>query len=440
LRRELIALSICFFIVFLNKSNAQEPALIDTIQFNRIDAEALFLQQNVMLISEKLNIDKARAMVIQARLWPNPTFSIDEVNFWTTTSGTNNESYFGEELPPLIGDFGRSRHFAVQLEQLVQTAGKRKKMIAIEEVSASMAETYFEDLLRNLKIEFRNSITKLQFLQLYAATFSSQLESVESLVNAFKNQLDQGNISRGEYIRLRALQLELLSELNELTIEKNEIQKELKILMNLPANRYLKISTDDFSPQLDRLQILNLSQLQQIATESRPDLNMARLEQDYYSGLYAYERAQRVPDLNFSVGYDRGGNFLLDFVGFGLSFDLPVFDRNQGNIKYARIGKEQSEILTNFKKNSVELEVEAAYRSYLSNKTLFESIEADYEEQLDRLLESYTSNFRLRNISMLEYLDFLEAYLENKNIIFETTKKLHDSFEEIQYIIGKELN
>jgi len=414
--------------------------LNDTIQLNRLDAEALFLQQNVMLISEKLNIDKARAMVIQARLWPNPTFSIDEVNFWTTTSGTNNESYFGEELPPLIGDFGRSRHFAVQLEQLVQTAGKRKKMIAIEEVSASIAEAYFEDLLRNLKIEFRNNITKLQFLQLYAATFSSQLESVESLVNAFKNQLDQGNISRGEYIRLRALQLELLSELNELTIEKNDIQKELKILMNLPANRYLKISTDDFSPQLDRLQILNLSQLQQIAAESRPDLNMTRLEQDYYSGLYAYERAQRVPDLNFSVGYDRGGNFLLDFVGFGLSFDLPVFDRNQGNIQYARIGKEQSEILTNFKKNTIELEVEAAYRSYQSNKTLFESIEADYEEQLDRLLESYTSNFRLRNISMLEYLDFLEAYLENKNIIFETTKKLHDSFEEIQYIIGKELN
>jgi len=440
LRRELIALSICFFIVFLNKLNAREPALNDTIQLNRLDAEALFLQQNVILISEKLNIDKARAMVIQARLWPNPTFSIDEVNFWTTTSGTNNESYFGEELPPLIGDFGRSRHFAVQLEQLVQTAGKRKKMIAIEEVSASIAEAYFEDLLRNLKIEFRNNITKLQFLQLYAATFSNQLESVESLVNAFKNQLDQGNISRGEYIRLRALQLELLSELNELTIEKNDIQKELKILMNLPANSYLKISTDDFSPQLERLQILNLSQLQQIAAESRPDLNMTKLEEDYYSGLYAYERAQRVPDLNFSVGYDRGGNFLLDFVGFGLSFDLPIFDRNQGNIQYARIGKEQSELLTNFKKNAIELEVEAAYRSYQSNKTLFESIEADYEEQLDRLLESYTSNFRLRNISMLEYLDFLEAYLENKNIIFETTKKLHDSFEEIQYIIGKELN
>jgi outer membrane protein, heavy metal efflux system len=440
LRREFIALSICFFIVFLNKLNAQEPALNDTIQLNRLDAEALFLQQNVMLISEKLNIDKARAMVIQARLWPNPTFSIDEVNFWTTTSGTNNETFFGEELPPLIGDFGRSRHFAIQLEQLVQTAGKRKKMIAIEEVSASIAEAYFEDLLRNLKIEFRNNITKLQFLQLYAATFTNQLESVESLVNAFKNQLDQGNISRGEYIRLRALQLELHSELNELTIEKNELQRELKILMNLPANRYLKISTDDFSPQLERLQILNLSQLQQIAAESRPDLNMTRLEEDYYSGLYAYERAQRVPDLNFSVGYDRGGNFLLDFVGFGLSFDLPIFDRNQGNIKYARIGKEQSELLTNFKKNAIQLEVEAAYRSYQSNKTLFESIEADYEEQLDRLLESYTSNFRLRNISMLEYLDFLEAYLENKNIIFETTKKLHDSFEEIQYIIGKELN
>lgn len=440
MKKEFIALASSFFIAFATNLHAQQSMLSDTIQFTKAEAEALFLQQNVSLISEKLNIDKAQAMVIQARLWPNPTFSIDEVNFWTTASGTNNETHFGEELPPLFNDFGRSRQIALQLEQVVQTAGKRKKMIAMEEVSASIAEAYFEDLLRNLKIEFRNNLTALQYLQLYTATFSTQLESIESLVKAFQNQLDQGNISRGEFIRLKALQLELLNTGNELTIEKNEIQKELKILMNLPPNSYLKISTDDYSPPLEKLQNLNLNQLQEMASASRPDLTMARLEENYFTNKYAYERAQRIPDLNFSVGYDRGGNFLLDFVGFGLSFDLPVFDRNRGNIQYARIGKEQSELFTNFKQNTIALEVEAGYKNFLANKKLYESIASDYEEQLDRLLESYTSNFKLRNISMLEYIDFLDAYLENKNIIFETTKKLHNSFEEIQYIIGKELN
>lgn len=429
----------CFFIVQAPEVFAQQNGLTDTVQFSRNEAETLFLQQNVLLISEQLNIDKAQAQAIQARLWPNPTFSIDEVNFWTTTSGTNNETFFGEELPPLIGDFGRSRHFAIQLEQVVQTAGKRKKMIAMEQVSADMAGAYFEDLLRNLKIEFRNSMTELQYLQFFTQTFVGQLESIQSLVSAFKNQLDQGNISKGEYIRLKALELELLSEINELEKETNTIQKELKILMNLPPNSYLKITEEGFIPETQRMQNYNLIELQEMALQSRPDLNALQLEESYYSHSYAYERAQRTPDLNFSVGYDRGGNFLLDFIGFGLSFDIPVFDRNRGNIQYAKIGMEQSELLTNQKRNQVQLEVEAAYRNFVATRNLYENIDLEYENDLELLLNSYNRNFRDRNISMLEYLDFLDAYLENKKIILQTRKQLQNSFEEIQYIIGKEI-
>jgi len=437
-RKHLLFIS-CLFIVQAPFVFAQQMGLTDTIEFSRNEAETLFLQQNVSLISEQLNIDKAQAQVIQARLWPNPTFSIDEVNFWTTSSGTNNETFFGEELPPLIGDFGRSRHFAIQLEQLVQTAGKRKKMIAMEQVTADIAGAYFEDLLRNLKIEFRKSMTELQYLQFFKNTFVGQLESIQNLVNAFRNQLDQGNISKGEYIRLKALELELLSEINDLEKETNSIQKELKILMNLPPNSYLKISEEGFIPNTNRIQNYNLIELQEMALQSRPDLNALQLEESYYANSYAYERAQRIPDLNFSVGYDRGGNFLLDFIGFGLSFDIPVFDRNKGNIKYAKIGMEQSEILTNQKRNRVQLEVEAAYRNFIATRNLYENIDLEYENDIELLLDSYNRNFRDRNISMLEYLDFLDAYLENKKIILQTRKQLHNSFEEIQYIIGKEI-
>lgn len=312
-------------------------------------------------------------------------------------------------------------------------------MIAMEEVSANIAQVYFEELLRNLKVEFRKSITQLQYLQFYSGTFQNQLESIQSLVTAFRNQLDQGNISRGEYFRLKALELELLDEINDLNKEITEIQKELKILMNLPANSYLNISREGFVPEYQRLHNISLPDLQNVALRARPDLNIAQLEESYYVNSYAYERAQRVPDLNFSVGYDRGGNFLLDFIGFGVSFDIPVFDRNQGNIRYAQIGMEQSEILTNQKRNQVQLEVEAAYRNFILNRNLYEAIDADYESELEQLLESYTRNFRERNISMLEYMDYLEAYLENKRIILETRKQLHNSFEEIQYIIGQEI-
>lgn len=81
--------------------------------------EAAFLQKNYELIASKYNIDKVDAEIIQEKLWSNPTLSISEVNLWKT--------YNVEQQPYLIGKYGRNQQVAVELEQLIETAGKRKK-------------------------------------------------------------------------------------------------------------------------------------------------------------------------------------------------------------------------------------------------------------------------------------------------------------------------
>ena len=71
--------------------------------------------------------------------------------------------------------------------------------------------------------------------------------------------------------------------------------------------------------------------------------------------------------------------------------------------------------------------------------SFFNQIEPDYEVTLDELLISYTRNFTDRNMSLLEYLDFLDAYLENKKIILEAGKKVNKKVEELNYTIGMDL-
>src|SRR5690606_19486764 len=102
----------------------------ETFTISRQEAEALFLKENLLLMAERLEIPKAEALVLQAKLWPNPTLSIDDVNLWATPS---QKEPYGEELPPLFGNFGRYQQFGVGLEQLIITAGKRKKLIGIEQ-------------------------------------------------------------------------------------------------------------------------------------------------------------------------------------------------------------------------------------------------------------------------------------------------------------------
>lgn len=40
---------------------------------------------------------------------------------------------------------------------------------------------------------------------------------------------------------------------------------------------------------------------------------------------------------------------------------------------------------------------------------------------------------------MLEYMDFLETFIDNKTIILETKKELNEYFENLQYVVGKDL-
>ncbi|WP_034259949.1 TolC family protein [Aequorivita capsosiphonis] len=417
--------------LFITVAQAQEQ-----MNFSRQEAEAIFLKQNLSLIAEKLEIPKAHAAVLQAKLWPNPTLSVSEVNLWATD---RQKEVSGEELPPLFGDYGKHQQFGVGIEQLIQTAGKRKKLMALEQVSADKAEQYFEDLLRNLKAEFRNQLTELQFLQFHKRVYDSQIDAIKTLTKAYEKQVNQGHIPKGEFIRLKALELQFSRNSKDIGKDINSAQKELKQLMRLPAEIQLMLTDEDYIIDTDQFKLLQLESMQTMAKATRSDLKIAELDQKHYEKLYAFERAQRVPDITFKIDYDRGGNILYNFVGFGFEIDLPIFNQNQGNIKAAKIGMEQSEFLYQEKTLAVENELIMAYKNLSDAIAFFESINPDYEATLDSLLENYTKNFGDRNISLLEYIDFLEAYMSNKKIILEAGKELHEKAEALNYVVGQDI-
>src|SRR5690606_15048182 len=93
-----------------------------TLHLSRQEAEALFLQNNLLLISEKLNIESQKAEVIQARMWSNPEFSIGELNLWKNSTV--------EPSPPFVVNSGRNQQIALDFRKLSPTAWKRSNLIA----------------------------------------------------------------------------------------------------------------------------------------------------------------------------------------------------------------------------------------------------------------------------------------------------------------------
>ena len=420
----------CMFaglVFFAGKSWAQ-----DTLYINIREAEDLFLKQNLGLIAEKLNIDIAEAAIMQAKLWHNPTFVVEDVNLWTTDA-------FRDEMAEIIspGSFAPNRQFAVGIEQVIVMGGKRRKLIEMEKVSRDIAAQYFEELLRSLKIELRNACAEILFLQEYSKALEKQRTSLDALIGNYRSQVEQGNVSRSELLRLQASALEVRSEINDLQREMNQQQKDLKVLLNISTPAHIVLTAIDMN--IKSPSELSFGNLFELAETSRPDLKEAIFQKGYFERSLRYEKAQRTPDLAFRAIYDRAGGIGRNFTGFGLSMDLPFFDRNQGNIRVAQISVQQSQTLVEQKQLEVRNEIIHAMQNYTLAYDFNRQISNEFISDLDEILESYIRNFVNRNIGILEFLDFFEAWKENKYTILTAQKEVKISFEELQYAVGTEL-
>jgi cobalt-zinc-cadmium efflux system outer membrane protein len=137
--------------------------------------------------------------------------------------------------------------------------------------------------------------------------------------------------------------------------------------------------------------------------------------------------------------FDRAGGVGRNFFGIGLNVELPLFGRNQGGIRAAHIGIQQSQILVEHKLLEIRNEIIEAMQNFTLAYNFNREISDEFISDLDEMLESYTEHFRNRNIGILDFLDFFEAYKDNKHTILEAQKELKTSFEELQYAVGAEL-
>src|SRR5690606_23287231 len=118
-------------------------------------------------------------------------------------------------------------------EQLIQTAAKRKKLMAVEEVGVLVAEKQFEDLLRNLKTAFRSRLSELDHTQQRAVIYQQAHSQLQLLLQAYQKQLKQGNVSKSEFVRLRALEASLVKDMIDIGKQNQAAQQALKVLMGV---------------------------------------------------------------------------------------------------------------------------------------------------------------------------------------------------------------
>jgi cobalt-zinc-cadmium efflux system outer membrane protein len=396
---------------------------VDTLRMNLPGAEKTFLDSNLQLLAQRYNIDANKALIIQARLWPNPNFGIAHVLY----SGTLKKFF------PTKGDEDES---AGGLSQLILLAGKRNKLVRLAQAGVTLSEYQFFDLLRTLKYTLRTDFFNIYYLQQSLKLYDAEIKALQQIVDAFAQQQGKGYISQREVVRIRAQLYSFQSEYNDLINQINDVQSELRLVLHVKPNVYIAPVVDSQTiKSLDPVKY-PLNELVDSAYKNRTDLQIARTNTAISKLSYNYQKALAVPDLTLSLGFDERGSYLPYYYSIGASIDLPVFNRNQGNIKSAKAMIGFNELNQKSTQATVEENVARSLQKAIAQDKLYKNIDPKFSGDFERLMNEVVINYQKRNISILDFLDFYDSYKQNTLQLNSIQFNRISAFEDINFYTG----
>ena len=360
-------------------------------------AEAQFLQSNLILLAGQYNIDANKALAIQAEAYPNPVFSadfnlIDPQNKRVLHAGSTGQKAFG-------------------IEQLILLGGKRKSQIEIAKKNQALAESELADLLRNLRYQLQVNFYSLYQQQTVIEGYNSQLILLDTLIHYYDQQAPKGNVALKEVVRLRSVYIRLSSDRSEYAQNKIETMKTLQLLLKDSAQIVTAVDNQFFENLLAKPIQTDLAQ---IAKAKRPDLMAAQQNKELAALNLKLQKQLAIPDLTLNSTYDQRGGAFVNQVNLGFELPIPVWNRNKGNISAADAIQKSLSINQNQKELEVSLEVQAAVVDLQRSSVEYAKAKRLYNADFEVVFAGMNENFRKRNLSLLEFVDFFEAYNESK--------------------------
>lgn len=406
------------FLLLAGKMCAQQVAGTLTLK----EAEQRFLERNLSLIAERYNIDMAQAQVLQAKLFENPVISLEQ-NVYNRLNG----KYF---------DFGKEGEAVVEIEQVIHLAGQRNKQVRLEKINKEIAEYQFEEVMRTLRQELNEKFVEVYFLSKSIAIYEKEVNSLQVLLGGMKVQQEKGNISLMEISRLESMLFSLKKEKNERESDLLTTRGELNLLLNLPEDTQVQLSLDEEVLQQLDLSQLSFADLKAIINE-RPDQKIARSTVNASRANLKLQKSMAFPEFSVKGNYDRVGNFINDYFAIGVSLSVPIFNRNQGNIKAARFSIQQAGVQQEYAANRADMELFTAYTSLEKATQLYQSTNMDLERNFEKLITGVNENFTRKNISLLEFIDYYDSYKETCIQLYEIKKNVFLAMENLNTIVGQ---
>ena len=269
--------------------------------------------------------------------------------------------------------------------------------------------------------------------------YEKEIQSLTKTTKAFEEQVQKGNIAQKELIRIKSQLYTLQAELVSLENLIDDIQSEFKLLIRAKANTYIIPVADIKEEQGNIISNFSYQSLIDSAYKNRYDLKIANANVLLNQQNLSLQKALAKPDITVGASYDRLGSYVKNFNSIGVSIPLPLFNRNQGNIKQANAMIESGKLEVSALQDNLESEVANRYMAAVRAEKLLNSFDSKFPDDFNYLIGEVLKNYEKRNITLLEFIDFYDSYKQNVLQLNNLRYNRISQLEQLNYTTGSQI-
>jgi cobalt-zinc-cadmium efflux system outer membrane protein len=385
------------------------------------------LDRNLDLIAKRFDVDLASAQIVTAGLRANPALSL----------GADYQDLLGSHFQNDPASGAGPPEFNARLDYPFDIAGKRRKRLAVARADRSISELLLLNAVRELSFQVRSACIDVLRTAAVLELGRRQLETLESVVAINEVRVRDGDLAESELMRTRlaARQVAGAIRLSELDLAK--ARTSLGLLLGTAAGAP-PVDVEGPIPS-DRME-LDLEGLRAEAAAERPDLRALEQARGRADADVSLQRAMAVTDLGVGLQYHRQTAYAKgDSLGFFLNGTLPVFDRNQGEIRRARVTMRQVEAQIAAFRSAVDADVATAVATYHAARDRLNVFEGGALDEAQEVREASEYAYRRGEASFLEFLDAQRAFIETARSYYETLADHARARFGIDYVTGRQV-
>lgn len=378
------------------------------------EAFSIAVRNNPFYKVEKYNYEVAKTAVVTAGLRANPTLSISSQAISTANYFSPGTGFYSPD----------NRQASYQLSKTLQINGQLKYKIENAKSELKITETnlqkYEWELLAEVAQKWLDvwyAEEKLKLIQM-AKTNSDSLVKINQI--RLKNQVITNTEFTRTQINDEQYKLMLLSANQEVRSE----MLNLSFLLGLNDSVRIRDQENWFPVSLPVV----YDSLLQIALKNRLDIQISQKLLDRAHTDESLQKALAKPQPELGLSYSPQNR--VPYLGLSLAIPLPLSDRNQGEIKRARIMVDQADANIKATLLQVVKEVRNSLDNYLTSKKSWEKYR-ELNHQSEQVLQIVKMSYLKGGTTILDYLEAERMWFDMQSQYFQSMYNYRKSYQEL---------